>query len=538
MDILSLLEMYRNTPNANANVANGLVPQPKSGGINSWFNRASGDGTLDILAYTADQIGSRLAPNNVFAGMGSGMAQNRVMQRARKPLEDKGKMMENLLLESLLGKTEMTPRGTKGLSSISFAPGMNGGLPEYTVKGNFSGFGPRRNVPFDEGSPVKEQPEESLYRADDNLSWKENMERRSRQQSLEDMLAGVMSTQESDPASIILSPDQQKMLASERMMQKQDLYKLVGLLGDEQQKREQNAFRAVQFKMAQEAALKKREIEENKERRSEALFKLTEKGKSLDIDEKRWNAAQRGIKAAKALQEYKNSVTAGANSELMRQIHAVNLKTLQDPEVQAAVKDKKLMDVVIAKTKHDELLGRIDARSKVAGTKTEKEHTEEQRKLMETWNPAEISKSPYEAHKANMYGAYPIIFAGEGVGTNKAKAIPQTFAMTDPKMSFIDSADKLYAYALQKTGKKRLSMKQFEDFVTELRDKKVLTLKDYAPDNHWYDFLIPDKSTEEKSSFEQEADNAYPFAYVDNSDDDDVNLYDGEDEPGSIRGRY
>ena len=541
MDILSLLEQYKQVPTANANNDN-TAKRGMLSGINDWFNTSANNGTLDIAAYMADELGKRIAPNNVFAGMGSGMAQNRVMQRARKPIEDKGKMMEELLLGMLLGNTKMTPKGMRGPTSVSITPGSDGGLPEYSLKGNFTqGSDWKKNVPFDGGSSAQAQPQGNLYQADDSLSWRENMELVNHKRSLEDMLTGIIAPQESDPASIILSQDQQKQLAAERVAQKQDLYRIAGMLSNERDKQDDREMNAVRMRIAQEKEENRRRIEGRKEARSEELFRLNRAGKHLDINAKQWEAAQRGVKAAKALQEYENSVTSGRNSKLMEQIHAENLAILRDPEVRAATKNKKLMDAAVSESKNKEILERIEAKKSSAKTKEDKDHFGEQKKFMEEWNPEEISKNPYEAHRANMYGAYPVIFAGVGVGTAKAKAVPQTFKITDPKMAFIDSADKLYAYAVQKTGKKRLSMKQFEDFVTDLKDKKVLALEDYKSSDSWYDpiFDFFGDSTK-KETVADETDIAYPFEYVDrdedeDDEDDEEGVEDGD--PGSLRER-
>lgn len=486
----------------------------------------------DIMAYILGNLGQKLSPDNPFAGMGQQLAQQNTYQRAMAPIRNRQDTMEKLLLGTLMGDVKMTPNGMQGLSGFSVQPGKDGGLPEYSIKGNFSSsqLGPLKSkLPFLDDSPSQVQPSESqLYQADPNLDWRGNMDRMANQNQLRELLTQVITPVANDPALGILTTEQQKSIDAARAAQQGSLQNIIktGMSMEAQRQQAQ----AMRQKMLADAAEHKRKLEKDAvtEQRAAESHQMNMAAKRLGIDEALYNASQRGVNAAIKMQQLENAKAAGVSSTLLNQMRREQLAILSDPEVRKAAKDSKISAAVYSQIRASEAANKAKNAAIAAENKEDQKHYANQAALMEKWDVDALAKNPFEAHRMNKYGAYNVIFRTEDVGTPKAKAVPQTFEITNPKYAFLSSADKLYAFAAKELGKKQLSNKEFNAFVDELQDKKILKTVDYKSDDDGvFSSIIKYLSPPDTSTAMDEP--VYPIADVDDTDihkaDADSNYY-------------
>ena len=522
-NILDLLGQYKNTPNAGQQVSNNPSTDSLFGG----------GAQTDILAYVLDSLGKKIAPNNAFAGIGSQLAQNNAFQRAQKPIEDKNKLIEKIMLGTLMGDTRLTPAGMQGITSMSLAPGKDGSLPEYNLKGNFGNVGfYKQNLPFAGSSPSQTQPmgNSGLYQADEGLSWKENMERMGSQSDIRDLLTQVLAPVPNDPASVILSPEQQKMLANAKGEQKQELARTIQTAASMEDRRQEQGRQQALMQMRQREAEAKALQEQRKEARAVERHRLDVTAKRLGIGEKQFDASMRGVKAALTMQQLENAKKSGMNTDAMRQIHEEQLRTLRDPEVKEAMKNKKLADAAFAELRISKVTEAAKQKAEQAVKKDDKKHYEMQATLMEKWDPKGFMKKPFDAHMANKYGAYNVIFRGDNLGTEKASAVPQNFTMKDPNLSFIDSADKLYAYIAQTKKKENLSMKEFQQGVEALQKQGKLATSDYEEGFSFTDYVPFYETFAGKESEKDYADSGWDSLDFSPDDEDDEDDEDDDEE--------
>ena len=89
------------------------------------FSRAlSGAGNMlqqrpEVLAMTMDQIGSRLAPDNAFAGIGTGLAKSSLANKAE---QERSSQQQNIM--KLLNT--LTAKGAAGGDAVTFKADENG----------------------------------------------------------------------------------------------------------------------------------------------------------------------------------------------------------------------------------------------------------------------------------------------------------------------------------------------------------------------------------------------------------------------------
>ena len=83
-------------------------------GVGGWMQK-----NPETFALTADAVGSRLNPNNPFAGIGTNMAKSSLAEKAEKQRNSKQDAIMKLV-------QSLTPAGTPGADSMTFKMGPNG----------------------------------------------------------------------------------------------------------------------------------------------------------------------------------------------------------------------------------------------------------------------------------------------------------------------------------------------------------------------------------------------------------------------------
>ena len=270
------------------------IPPPKQ---ESWFAKPENQSTIDMLSFGADKLGQWLDPNNPFAGTASGMAQGRVMQRARKPMEDKEKALNMMIQKILSGDIATTDKEMGGLNEFSVKPHPSGSGQVFNMSANL--MGPRKsNLPFAD-SPQVESPEpKGLYQADPNLSWRQNMERMGENQDLRSLMRSAFQEQAQDPAEIILTAAQQQQLSNEK---KQLEMQTNVLMKDAIMERKNQAAQKVAQVKAYQDAIKAQEKERKDEREFALKLESHELAKKLqegNIDKQAYDRSQRAIENA------------------------------------------------------------------------------------------------------------------------------------------------------------------------------------------------------------------------------------------------
>jgi len=86
------------------------------------------------FSIMADMVGSRLAPNNAFAGVGGMMGKSSLANKALADEKKEKQDFRTMLADLMSGKVPMTPAGTPGVTSATIKPNKEGGSNEL----NFS----------------------------------------------------------------------------------------------------------------------------------------------------------------------------------------------------------------------------------------------------------------------------------------------------------------------------------------------------------------------------------------------------------------
>ena len=398
------------------------IPPPKQ---ESWFAKPENQSTIDMASFGLDKLGQFFDPNNPFAGAGSGMAQGRVMQRARKPMEDKEKALNAIIQRILSGDITTTDKELGGLNEFSVKPHPSGNGQIFNMSTNL--MGPRKQQDPFADSPQAESPEpKGLYQADPNLSWRQNMERMGENQDLRSLMKNAFQEQAQDPAEIILTAAQQQQLSNEK---KQLGMQTNALMKDAIMERKNQAAQ----KMAQVKAYNEAIKAQEKERKDEKEFalkleshELTKKLQEGNIDKQAYDRSQRPIENALRTQrlvtgdvDLEGKVTENRNKKLRGKL----LDFQTDPSILALQEDFKITD--LAKKKAD--LEQVGKREQWQKDKIKFAANKEEQKRSAKANAVPIGEpvSVNDVHQANMYQTKLPILTEVSEGTDEIPKVGQ-----------------------------------------------------------------------------------------------------------------
>ena len=400
------------------------IPPPKQ---ESWFAKPENQSTIDMASFGLDKLGQFFDPNNPFAGAGSGMAQGRVMQRARKPMEDKEKALNAIIQRILSGDITPTDKELGGLNEFSVKSHPSGNGQIFNMSTNL--MGPRKQQdPFADSSQAEFPEPKDLYQADPNLSWKQNMERMGENQDLRSLMKNAFQEQAQDPAEIILTAAQQQQLSNEK---KQLGMQTNALMKDAIMERKNQAAQ----KMAQVKAYNEAIKAQEKERKDEIEFalkleshELTKKLQEGNIDKQAYDRSQRSIEKALRTQrlvtgdvDLEGKVIENRNKELRGRL----LDFQTDPSILALQEDFKITD--LAKRKAD--LEQVGKREQWQKDKIKFAADKEEQKRIAKANavPMEGPVPVNDVHHANMYQTNLPIITEISEGTDSIPKVGEAF---------------------------------------------------------------------------------------------------------------
>jgi hypothetical protein len=393
----------------------------------SWFQKDENQPTIDMLSFGLDKLGQFFDPNNPFAGAGSGMAQGRVMQRARKPMEDKEKYLNAMIQRMLSGDITPTDKEMGGLNEFSVKPHSSGNGQVFSMSANM--MGPRKsNLPFAD-SPQEASPEpKGLYQPDPNLSWRQNVDRAGENQDLRNLMKEAFREHPQDPAEIILSAAQQKQLSDE----KRQLGMTTNALMKDAivERRNQNAMKVAQMKAYQDAIkAQRKEAQDEKELAwREESHNLTVKLQKGNISKQKYEEGQRDIEDALKEQRLVTGDVdlAGKLTENQNRIkRGKKLDFETDPTMLELQRDYEKTKV--AKGKED--LAQIGKKEQWQKDKVKFAANKEEQKRSAKANAVPMGEpaSVNDVHQANMYQTKLPILTQISEGTDSIPKVGDAF---------------------------------------------------------------------------------------------------------------
>ena len=497
-----------------------ITPQQKQP---NWFQKDENQPTIDMLSFGLDKLGQFFDPNNPFAGAGSGMAQGRTMQRARKPMEDKEKYLNAMIQRMLSGDISPTDKDMGGLNEFSVKPHPSGNGQVFSMSANM--MGPRKsNFPFVD-SPQEMFPEpKDLYQPDPNLSWRQNMDRIGENQDLRNLMREAFREHPQDPAEIILSAAQQKQLSDE----KRQLGMTTNALMKDAivERRNQNATKVAQMRAYQDAikAQRKEAHDEKELAWKEESHNLDVKLKKGNISKQEYEEGQRKIEEALKVQRYatgnvdlEGKVVENQNRKIRGKLLDAKAQIETTPDYIELAKDVAVTRAAKGQLELQEY-GKREQRQqdkiKFAAKKEEKK-----RSALADAVPMEGPVSVNDVHKANMYQTKLPILTQISEGTDSIPKVGDAFLWswkgdkaklnTTAKMN--TALTKRIHEILNIPEDRQLTIQQHAKGVKMLSDPKVgeITLEQYDESNldKWMKKIFPSKSSDSS----KEAENINPY---------------------------
>ena len=501
-----------------------ITPQQKQP---NWFQKDENQPTIDMLSFGLDKLGQFFDPNNPFAGEGSGMAQGRVMQRARKPMEDKEKYLNAMIQRMLSGDITPTDKEMGGLNEFSVKPHPSGNGQVFSMSANM--MGPRKNnLPFVE-SPQETSPEpKGLYQSDPNLSWRQNIDRIGENQDLRNLMREAFREHPQDPAEIILSAAQQKQLSDEKRQLSANTNALMKDVIVE--RRNQNAMKMAQIKASLDAIkAQRKETQDEKELAwKEESHKNTIALQKGQIDKQEYDKRQRPVEDALKNQrlvmgkvDLEGKFDENRNRRIRGTLLESEARVKANPDYEALQRDYE--ETKVAKGKAD--LAQIGKREQWQKDKIKyaAKAKEDKRSALADAVPLEGPVSVNDVHKANLYQTKLPILTQISEGTDSIPKVGDAFlwswkgdkAKLNTTVNMNTALTKRIHEILKIPEDRQLTIQQHAKGVKMLSDPKVgeITLEQYDESNldKWMKKIFPSKSSD--SSKEAETINPYDGEY-------------------------